>query len=72
MGIAFSDLAVRWGFDYSIAGVSFVHPDVECSGMNTDVSVRRCVMGYRLVTGLYVTNYICLAPELLLTGYGSR
>ena len=30
------------------------------------------VMGYRLVTGLYVTNYICLAPELLLTDYGSR
>ena len=24
-------------------------------------------MGYRLVTGLYVTNYICLAPELLMT-----
>ena len=24
-------------------------------------------MEYRLVTGLYVTNYICLAPELLLT-----
>ena len=60
-----------------IARASFVHPHVECSGMNTDVSVRRCVMGYRLVTdnvmgyrlvtGLYVTNYICLAPELLLT-----
>ena len=30
------------------------------------------VMGYRLVTGLYVANYICLAPELLLTDYGSR
>ena len=29
-------------------------------------------MGYRLVTGLYVANYICLAPELLLTGYGPR
>ena len=27
-------------------------------------------MGYRLVTGLYVTNYICLAPELLLTESG--
>ena len=26
-------------------------------------------MGYRLVTGLYVTNYICLSPELLLTIY---
>ena len=24
-------------------------------------------MGYRLVTGLYVANHICLAPELLLT-----
>ena len=27
----------------------------------------RTVMVYRLVTGLYVANYICLAPELLLT-----
>jgi len=33
---------------------------------------RDYVMGYRLVTGLYVTNYICLAPDLLFTDYGSR
>jgi len=24
-------------------------------------------MRYKLVTGLYVANYICLAPELLMT-----
>ena len=30
------------------------------------------VMRYKLVTGLYVANYICLAPELLMTGYGQR
>jgi len=60
-------------------GVRFLHrqsflcpPSRRMFWMNTDVRVRRCVMGYRLVTGLYVTNYICLAPELLMTDYGSR
>ena len=65
VGIAFSDLAVRWGFDYSIAGVSFVHPDVECSGMNTDVSVWRCVMGVWIG---HTCRFICGQLYLPSTG----